>query len=265
MSDDLSWVGSMPEIYDRCLRSALFEPYARHAAERAAALAPANVLELAAGTGIATAELVGRLPRADIIATDLNPAMVKWGATHVPGARWYEADAQRLDFLDGSYDLVVCQFGVMFFPDKRAAYREAARILRPGGSLIYLSWDALETCDIDAAVVDSTHALFPGDPPSFLERIPHGYHDPDVLRADVLAAGFGDVRVDQVVLRGHAESATSVAEGFGRGSPLRFELAARGDLDELVAGLGRELTTRLGDGPVTGSLSAKVITARKSA
>jgi SAM-dependent methyltransferase len=170
-----------------------------------------------------------------------------------------------LSFADGSFDLVVCQFGVMFFPDKRAAYGEVARVMEPGSSLVYVSWDAIEECDIDAAVVESMHAMFPDDPPTFLERIPHGYHDPDVLRADVEAGGLGDVRVERVVLRGTAESASRVAEGFGLGSPLRFELEKRGDLDQLVAGLTHELLTRLGDGPITGELSAQVITARKAA
>jgi SAM-dependent methyltransferase len=265
MTEDVSWVGSMPEIYDRCLRPALFEPYARHLADRAATLAPGRVLELAAGTGILTAELVRALPHADITATDLNAAMVNWGTTHVPGASWHEADAQQLGFADGSFDLVVCQFGVMFFPDKRAAYGEAARVMAPGGSLVYVSWDAIEVCEIDAAVVASVHAMFPDDPPTFLERVPHGYHDPDVLRADVEAGGLGDVRVERVALRGTAESARTVAEGFGLGSPLRFELEKRGDLEELVARLTDELVTRLGEGPTTGALSAQVITARKSA
>ncbi len=263
MTEDVSWLGSMPEIYNRCLGPAVFEPYARYVADRAAAMAPARVLELAAGTGLVTAELVRALPRADITATDLNNAMVDWGAAHVPGARWQQANAQELDFADGAFDLVVCQFGVMFFPDKRAAYGEAARVMAPGGSLLYLTWDAIELCDIESAVVASVHAMFPDDPPTFLERIPHGYHDPDALRADVEAGGLVDVHVEPVALRGTAESAGRLGEGYGLGSPLRFELDKRGDLDELVARLSDQLLTRLGDGPITGGLSAQVITARK--
>lgn len=265
MTDDVSWVGPMAEIYARCLGPALFEPYARHLGDRAAAHAPANVLELAAGTGILTAELVRALPNTDITATDLNSAMVEWGRVHAPGASWSQADAQQLDFADGSFDLLVCQFGVMFFPDKPAAYAEAARVMAPGASLIYVSWDAIEECEINYAVVESVHAMFPNDPPTFLERIPHGYHDPDVLRADVEAAGLHDVRVERVTMSGTAESAHAVAEGFGLGSPLRFELEKRGHLGEIVAELTRELVTRLGEGPITGKLSALVITTRKPA
>jgi ubiquinone/menaquinone biosynthesis C-methylase UbiE len=264
MTDDVSWAGSMPEFYDRMMGPALFEPYARYVADRAAAIAPARVLELAAGTGIVTAELVRALPHAEITATDLNPAMVDWGNTHVPGATWRQADAQQLGFADGSFDLVVCQFGVMFFPDKRAAYGEAARVMAPGGSLLYLSWDAIESCDVDAAVAESVHAIFPDEPTTFLERVPHGYHDAAVLRVDAESAGFVDVHVKRMVLRGAAESARAVANGFGFGSPLRFELEKLGELDELVARLADELITRLGDGPITGELSAYVITGRKA-
>jgi SAM-dependent methyltransferase len=197
------------------------------------------------------------------ITTPRSAAKIKH---HVYGRNWWlEADAQQLDFADASFDLIVCQFGVMFFPDKCAAYVQAARVLAPGGSLVYLTWDAIDRCDIDGAVVESVHAMFPGDPPTFLERVPHGYHDPDNLRADVEAGGLTDVRVERVVLHGSAESARVVAEGFGRGSPLRFELEKRGDLDELVIRLTHELQMRLGDGPIVGQLSAQVITARRGA
>jgi ubiquinone/menaquinone biosynthesis C-methylase UbiE len=254
----------MPEIYDRCLRAALFEPYARHVGDRVAALAPARVLEIAAGTGIVTAELVRALPHAEITATDLNPAMIEWGSSRAPGANWQQADAQQLPFEDGSFDLVVCQFGVMFFPDRVAAYAEAERVLAPGGAILYLSWDALELNTLGAALVASTDAMFPADPPRFLRHVPHGYHDPDVLRSDVESAGFIDVSVERVALRGATEPARIAAEGLAYGGPMRFELEARGDLDELAARLSDEVAAQLGEDPISGELSALVITARKS-
>jgi len=127
----------MPEVYDRCLGPALFAPLAARVAAEAQALAPRRVLELAAGTGILTAELVRALPAAEITATDLSPAMVGWAADRVAGPRWLQADAQQLDLPDADFDLVVCQFGVMFFPDKMAAFAEAARVLAPGGTLLF--------------------------------------------------------------------------------------------------------------------------------
>ena len=123
----------MPEVYDRLLGPAFFHPFAVEVARRSAGLASRDVLELAAGTGVATRELVAALPDASVTATDLNRAMVAWGAHAVPQARWAVADAQRLPFVPGRFDLVVCQFGVMFFPDRPAAFAQARRVLRRAG------------------------------------------------------------------------------------------------------------------------------------
>jgi len=125
VTGDAAWLDSMPETYDRCLRSAVFGPYAEHVAALLGELGPATLLELAAGTGILTAELVRVLPNAAITATDLNSAMVTHGASRVPGAAWQVADAQQLPFDAASFDALVCQFGVMFFPDKPAAFAES--------------------------------------------------------------------------------------------------------------------------------------------
>jgi SAM-dependent methyltransferase len=263
MTGDAVWVGSMPEVYDRCLGPALFAPYAQHLAEMAVWHAPRSVLEVAAGTGIVTAELVRALPAAQVTATDLNPAMVAWAAQRVPGATWLPADAQALDFPDGSFDLVVCQFGVMFFPDKPRAFAEAARVLRPGGAFVFTVWDTVETSDFPAALVAGLAEIAQDDTPDFVVRIPHGYHDPDRIRRDAVAGGLEVERIERLVLRGSAPSARTLAEGFCGGTPLRFELLERGELDELTDALGASMTLRLGDGPVEGDLAGYVVTARR--
>jgi SAM-dependent methyltransferase len=253
----------MPETYDRRLGPALFAPFAVHLGAMAAALSPHRVLELAAGTGIATAELVRVLPEAVITATDLNPAMVSWAAEHVAGATWLPADAQHLDLPDSAYDLVVCQFGVMFFPDKPAAFAEAARVLEPTGTMVFTVWDAVAASPFPAAMVASLAAVLPEDPPSFIVRVPHGYADPAQIARDVEAGGLQPVSIERVVLRGQASSAQSLAEGFCLGTPLRFALEQRGPLDELTRSLADEMTARLGDGPIEGDLAAFVVTARR--
>ena len=264
MTSDASWVDSMPAVYDRALGPALFSPFAAYLAEAVVGLAPHRVLELAAGTGVATAELVAALPGAEIVATDLNPAMVAFGAARVPGAVWRVADAVHLDDEPaGSYDLVVCQFGVMFFPDKRAAFAEAARVLRPGGTLLVAVWDVVEASPFPAALVAAIAAALPADPPSFVARVPHGYPHPEQIEADLRAGGLEPVSVERVVLRGTSPSAAALAEGFCRGTPLRFALLERGDLDELTAAVAAEMTARLGEGPVEGDLAAIVGTARR--
>lgn len=265
MTGDASWLDSMPEVYDRCLGPALFAPYARHLAGLAAQHAPGAVLEVAAGTGIVTGELVRALPAARITATDLNTAMVSWAAQRVPGADWRAADAQCLEFPDASFDMVVCQFGVMFFPNKQQAFAEAARVLRPGGVFLFTVWDVVETSPFPAALVTSLAAITPDDPPDFVVRIPHGYHDPDRIRADAAAGGLRVERVERLVLLGSAPSAHVIAEGFCGGTPLRFALEQRGDLHQLTTALGEHMALKLGAGPLEGELTGYVITARRPA
>lgn len=263
MTSDTAWLGSMPETYDRCLGPALFAPFAGHVAELAAAATPARVLEVAAGTGVATAELLRRLPATDIVATDLNPAMVAWGQERVPGATWQPADAGDLPRPDASVDLVVCQFGVMFFPDRPRAFAEAFRVLAPGGRFLFTTWDVLAASAFPAALVAGLDAVIPDDPPTFVARVPHGYHDPARIEADLAAGGFGDVTVDRVTLTGRAPSARVVAEGFCFGTPLRFALEQRGDLQALSGAVGEHMEGSLGAGAIEGDLAAFVVTARK--
>lgn len=253
----------MPETYDRCLGPALFAPFAAELAGRVTALGPQRVLELAAGTGIATAALVSALPTADITATDLNPAMVSWGSARGPGASWLRADAQSLEFPDGSLELVVCQFGVMFLPDKVAAFAEAARVLVPGGRMFFSVWDVVAASPFAAALVDSVASVLPADPPSFVVRVPHGYVDPDQVRRDVEAGGLRVEAIDRLVLAGQAPSAHVLAEGFCLGTPLRFALDRRGPLDELTRSVGDEMAARLGQRAVASDLAAYVVTARR--
>jgi SAM-dependent methyltransferase len=246
---DVSWTGSMPAIYQDALGPAIFEPFGPVLATAVSDTGASSVLELAAGTGIATAHLV-RGPAA-VTATDLNPAMVEWGRLHVPEAEWQVADAQRLPFSDGSYDAVACQFGAMFFRDRIGAYAEAARVLRPGRNMFFTVWDEVNASPFPTAMVQSLQAVLGDDAPTFIQRVPHGYHDPDQIRRDVEAGGLQVLSIDRVVGIGHAPDARAVATGFAKGTPLRFALVELGgDLDELARRLGDEMVQRLGEGPV---------------
>lgn len=200
MNGDASWVGSMPAIYDRAL----------------------------AGTGVGTAALVRALPHARIVATDLNPAMVAWASERIGGATWRQADAQDLrDVPDSTFDLVVCQFGAMFFPDKPAAFAEASRALADDGTLLLTVLDTIDSSTFPNVLVESLAAVLPDDPPSFVARVPHGYADPQQIEDDLRAAGLTRVRIDRHVLDGTAPSAATLAEGFCLGTPLRFALEKR--------------------------------------
>jgi ubiquinone/menaquinone biosynthesis C-methylase UbiE len=135
MDKDSSFTGSIPELYERALVPLLFTPYALDMARRAAQRRPQRILEIAAGTGAVTRHLLQDIPAAHIVATDLNPAMLEQArkAVDSPRVEWRQADAQELPFPDASFDAVLCQFGVMFFPDKVRAFSEARRVLKPGG------------------------------------------------------------------------------------------------------------------------------------
>ncbi|MET1111056.1 MAG: class I SAM-dependent methyltransferase [Allosphingosinicella sp.] len=261
---DVQFAGSIPEFYDRCLGPFLFEPYAADLAGRAAALRPKRILETAAGTGIVTRALAAALPEARIVATDLNPDMLEVAARKLASERvtFAPADAQSLPFPDAGFDLVVCQFGAMFFPDRVAAYREALRALRPGGAFLFNVWDRLDANPASQAVAEAVAALFPGDPPSFISRVPFGYHDKAAVEADLRAAGFARVESETVARRSRG-SARDVAPGLCQGSPLRSEIEARAPerLDEATGAALAELIRRCGD-PVDAAISAHVFTAR---
>ena len=264
MSDDARWVGSMPEVYDRTLGPVLFAPFAERVAAAALALAPESVLELAAGTGVGTSALVHALTHARIVATDLNPAMVSWASQRINGVTWRQADAQDLDLPDSTFDLVVCQFGVMFFPDKPAAYSEAARVMTQDGALLLTVWDTLDTSEFPRVLVESLAAVLPDNPPSFVARVPHGYADPRLIENDLHVGGLTQVSIDRLVLNSTATSAAALAEGFCLGTPLRFALEERGPLKDLTRAVADQMTARLGEGEVTGELSGFIVSARKA-
>jgi SAM-dependent methyltransferase len=196
-----------------------------------------------------------------VTATDLNAAMVEGGRAREPRATWRQADAMKLPFEAGEFDLVVCQFGIMFFPDRPAAFAEARRVLAPGGAFIANTWGPVDTHDFQAAVIAGLKRAFPEDPPPFLAVVPHGYHDLAVVVADLRAGGFDDVNVETVTLEGHAASAADVAAGYCTGTPLRSEIEVRGDLSATTTMVAREIEARLGTGAISGRMTAHVVEA----
>lgn len=265
MSTAAQFSGTVPATYDRILGPVLFEPYARDVVARLPTGDGLRVLEIACGTGIVTRRLQEALSgRAALVATDLNEPMVDHarGAVASPGITWQQADAQSLPFADGSQDVVVCQFGYMFLPDKVQGFRESRRVLAPGGHLIANVWHSLDANPYARAMHDALAVAFPDDPPRFLET-PYGY-DFDRVRDDVKEAGWDEVQFDSVQFRSPCPSASEFAEGFTRGSPLTHELTARGaDLDEMTELLTRALIPVGGERPFTAELSAVVITAAR--
>lgn len=261
---DRIWPEGMSAAYDECLVPAVFAPYADDLASRVAQHQPRDVLEVAAGTGVLTRAMTRRLPHARVTATDLNVAMVDIGATNVPSVTWQQADAMHLPFGDTSFDLVACQFGVMFFPDRPAAYAEVARVLEPGGNFLFNCWGTLTTHEIEATVMATLTQAFPDDPPTFLARLPHGYHNAEIVASDLTAAGFAGICAATVELECRGRTAADLARGYCLGTPLRSEIEARGDLKMTTGAVEIALERQFGSGPVVGRMSALVVSARIS-
>ena len=215
---------STPSLYDRYMGPLLFEPYARCVAERVGALRPTRILETAAGTGIVTRTLREAVPEATIVATDINPAVVGFAAEQVQSERveFQVADAQNLPFEAAMFDLVVCLFGIMFFPDKVRANAEAKRVLRPQGAYIVVAFDRLDRNPIPKAAGEAVASLFPEDP-RYMERGPFSYTDPALMEEDLQAAGFEAIEVETVELSSRV-SARDAAHGIVLGSPFRAEI-----------------------------------------
>lgn len=264
---DKLFAGSIPEIYERFLVPLIFDAYARDLAERVARVEPQDLLETAAGTGVLTRAIASRLPvRARIVATDLNQPMLNHAAAkhaHHHPVTWRQADALALPFEDQTFDVVACQFGAMFFPEKVAAYSEARRVLKPRGHFFFNVWDRISENEFADVVTEALAALFPQDPPRFLARTPHGYHDGEKIREELTAAGFADVSIETVDHRSRAASPRDPAIAYCQGTPLRNEIEARdaSRLEDATKAAADALARRFGNGPVDGRIRAHVITA----
>ena len=178
----------MAKLYETYLAPLIFEPYAADLVNRLASRSLTRVLETAAGTGVVTRALASLLPEGvSIVATDLNQPMLDHASalgTKRP-VEWRQGDAMQLPFQDHTFDAVVCQFGVMFFPEKRKAFSEARRVLKPGGVFIFNAWDRIKENEFADTVTTALGSLFPKDPPRFLARTPHGYCDPPTIKRDL--------------------------------------------------------------------------------
>jgi len=264
---DKVFVGSIPEIYDTYLVPLIFEAFANDLAERVAALDPATILETAAGSGVVTRALTSRLSSdAHYTVTDLNQPMLDHAASkQEPDSRilWRQADALNLPFDDESFDAVVCQFGVMFFPDRVAGYAEARRVLKPGGTLLFNVWDDIGSNEFADVVTETAAAVFPDDPPQFLPRTPYGYHEEDLIRQELSQAGFLDVTYETLVEKSSAPSPRHAAFAYCQGTPLRNEIEARDAnlLDDVTDRAEEAIASRYGAGPVTAKIQGHIITA----
>ena len=253
---DRLFTGSIPQLYDEYMVPLIFEPYAADLASRVAMLRPSCVLEIAAGTGVVTRHLANALaPEVRIVATDLNQAMID-RATAVGTSRpveWRQADAMQLPFPDEGFDVVVCQFGAMFFPDKPKAFSEAKRVLRSGGTFIFNVWDTIDQNEFAEAVTFALQEMFPEDPPRFMVRTPHGYGDTELIARHLAEGGFARRPIlTTLAAKSRAASPSIPAIAYCQGTLLRSEIETRNSsrLVEATNAAVAEIGKRFGHGAV---------------
>lgn len=261
------FAGSIPAAYDRYLGPLLFQPYAEDLAARLQVQENGSVLELACGTGILTRELRNRLPATvKLIATDLNEPMFQNAAAKFAkgeAVEWRQADACSLPFADRLFDAVVCQFGIMFVPDKALAAREAQRVLKPGGIFLFNVWDAMEHNELGRIAHETIASYFDKDPPAFYQ-VPYGYHDEDEIRRVLEEAGFKYVRIDLVAKVAGASRAEDAATGLVQGNPVAVAIAERDPslLPIITHAVAGALKNRFGEADMRAPMRALIVQAR---
>lgn len=266
---DKIFTGSIPKLYDTHLVPLIFEPYAADLVHRLGSRSLSRVLEIAAGTGVVTRALARALDESvSIVATDLNQAMLDHASAvgTKRAVEWRQADAMQLPFRDGTFDAVVCQFGVMFFPDKAKAFSEARRVLKPGGIFIFNVWDRITENEFADVVTTALESLFPREPPRFLARTPHGYHDLRMIERDLANGGFkNSPDIDTLAARSRAASHRIPAIAYCQGTPLRNEIETRdpallGEATDIAA---EAIARRFGRGAIDGKIQAHIATIQR--
>jgi ubiquinone/menaquinone biosynthesis C-methylase UbiE len=266
MKEHAAFVGTVPDYYERLLVPFYFEPFADDLIRRLKPRHRWRALELACGTGVLTSRLLGASVDAasHLTATDLNEAMIDVARRKLARDTrvvFRQADAMALPFDDASFDIVICQFGWMFFPDKERAMREARRVLAREGQLIFNTWDALSSCPVAAEADAVIRSCFPLNPPTFYET-PFGMHDAEGLRRMTESAGFDRVSIQRVSREGARLTAADAADGIIRGGPFAAQIIDRGgDVARVVATVAKCLAARFGPGSFSSPMSALVSTA----
>ncbi|MEO9215790.1 MAG: methyltransferase domain-containing protein [Rhodanobacter sp.] len=265
-ASDRKFAGSIPQLYEQYLVPLIFETYAADLCRRVALLKPTRILELAAGTGVLTRKLANMLPATtSIVATDLNQPMLDHAALvgTTRSVEWRQADAMHLPFPEETFDVVVCQFGVMFFPDKSMAFSESRRVLRHGGTFIFNVWDRIEKNEFADAVTKALISLFPADSPMFMARVPHGYHDLTIIAQDLADGGFSRApKCDTVTAWSSANSPRIPALAYCQATPLRNEIEVRDPsmLTRATDIATAAIASRFGTDRVEGRIQAHIIT-----
>lgn len=268
MSYITAFAGSVPANYDKYLGPVLFEPYAIDLVKRIEKKSLRDVLELACGTGRVTKHLASLVPSdGSLIASDLNEDMLSVARKILPSldVTWMVVDAQELPFSENSFDHIICQFGVMFFPDKEKAFAEAYRVLKADGRLLFNVWDSMEHNPRSAIVKNIVEGIMGDDAPDFMSKGPYSYNEKDVISQSLKDAGFNNIDIDVVQITTYYPSADNLINGFVHGSPLSGYLAQLQPLlqQEIKDRLKQKITAEFGEAQIVSPMQALVVSANK--
>jgi ubiquinone/menaquinone biosynthesis C-methylase UbiE len=263
------FIGDIPANYDACLGPILFDDYATDVAARAGDLRPSRVLELAAGTGIVSRMLRDAIPAdAKLMVTDLNIPMLdiaRGKFDENEAVEFAAADAMSLNFPEDGFDLVVCQFGVMFFPDKQASFREALRVLRAEGTYLFNTWGSWDENPCMRVAHDTVAQFFPDGPPGFY-RVPFSYPDLKIVSDDLAAAGFSTIDCFELPIQKDIGDWVAFSRGIVFGNPLIDEIRNRGSVqpEDVADAITAAFRQQFGAEPTSMPLKATVFQASTS-
>lgn len=261
-----AFAGTIPANYERYLGPFLFEPYALDLVSRLQDKKYNDILEIACGTGRVTAHLAKSVKHDTLTATDLNQDMISVAKEMIPdkNIKWMQADAMQLPFDDGSFDLVVIQFGVMFFPDKENGLKEAYRVLKTGGKLIYNTWNKVETNEAIHEGHSIIKSYFPDNPPIFY-TVPFSMYDDRELTTVTRRAAFKNITTTLVKKEGVSPSAADLAKGMVEGNPVYLAILERDPslINTIKERIQKVLAEKFGDKPLKSPLQAWVVEGSK--
>lgn len=267
-ANNAAFIGSVPEKYDRYMGPIFFKPYAEDIVRRLPLSEGMRVLEIACGTGIVTQQIHASLPKgANLIATDLNEAMIERARSKFnpeENIQWKQADATTLPFPDACFNAVVCQFGLMFFPDKQAAVREVYRVLVPGGKFVFNVWDSLERNELSLITHQVITSFYKENPPNFYQ-VPFGFYDSDLIRTLLEKCDFSEVQSEVVTKISAVSSAKDAATALVEGTPMIGQIVERNphDIPIILDAVTRAISSHFGDNEVVSRMQALVWAAIK--
>jgi ubiquinone/menaquinone biosynthesis C-methylase UbiE len=253
-------------IRDQFLAPSLLAPFAEDMAHRLSRLSTGPLLEILADTGTLTLAIASAMSASMmIIATDPSTAVIGYASAKPGMSRitWRQADPYALPFKDASFGIVACHFGVVALSDRTGAFKEARRVIKPAGHLVFSVPAHIRRNPVAGCVHETMRELFPADPPLFIGRVLHGYADNETIDDDLTAAGFTDAIYSSVELPYAAASAHDVAAGYCLGTPLRAEIEARapGETASVTQATAAALERRFGTGPIEAGMRAHIISA----